>query len=228
MTPSAIVTGGASRIGLAVAERLLDDGWPVAVLDADENALLEAETLLDDGDALFMQLDVTDEEETAEVFDRAVDILGPVGALVNCAAIAPRTPCSQMSAELLRQVLEVNLVGSFISASAAVERMAEHLAIVNLGSVAGMRAGPGLLALGASKAGVRSMSEVMAIELAERRVRVNCVAADLSASAGSGATANEIAAAIAFLLSDEAAGITGQTIAMEKRASNANLVQDTR
>ena len=73
MKHSAIVTGGASGIGLAVAERLLDDGWPVAVLDFDRTALAAAETAFADENAIFIPADVTDEEEIADVFDQVVD-----------------------------------------------------------------------------------------------------------------------------------------------------------
>ena len=89
---SAIVTGGASGIGLAVAERLLDDGWPVAVLDADRGALAAAETAFADENAIFLGADVTDEDEIADAFDQVVDRLGLVGGLVNSAGLLKSLP----------------------------------------------------------------------------------------------------------------------------------------
>jgi NAD(P)-dependent dehydrogenase (short-subunit alcohol dehydrogenase family) len=176
MRQSAVVTGGASGIGLAAARRLLDDGWPVAILDLGEDALAEAEDLLGDADTCYIRADVSDEEEVAEAFDRVVDTLGLIGGLVNSAGIASDVSVEDTSAELFRQILDVNLVGSFICAKAALERMGEALSIVNIASVSGLRANRGRVAYGASKAGVKLMTEVMALELGGLRVRVNCVA----------------------------------------------------
>src|SRR5690606_28472812 len=161
MKPSAIVTGGASGIGLATAEWLLDDGWPVAILDSDPMALVAAEDMFSGENAVFIGVDVTDEEMVAEAFDQAVDALGPLGGLVNSAGIAMDVSFMETTAEKFREVLDVNLVGTLIASKAAVERMAETLAIVNIASVSGLRANQGRCAYGASKAGVRLMSEVM-------------------------------------------------------------------
>src|SRR5690606_15985081 len=150
MKPSAIVTGGASGIGLATVEWLLDDGWPVAVLDANVEALANAEDQLSGENAVFIAVDVTDEDAMADAFDQAVDALGPVGGLVNSAGVARDVPCLETSAELFRQILDVNLVGSFIASRAGIERMGETLSIVNIGSVSGLRANHGRVAYGAS------------------------------------------------------------------------------
>jgi NAD(P)-dependent dehydrogenase (short-subunit alcohol dehydrogenase family) len=244
MTPAAIVTGGASGIGLAVAERLLDEGWRVAIVDADRAALAEAEDLLSGEEAIFLSADVTDEDEIAAVFDQAVDTFGPVGALVNCAAIRRPAVFEETSAELFRQILDVNLVGSFIPAEAALERMGETLAIVNLACVTGLRAISGNAAHGASKAGVKMMTEVMALELAGRGVRVNCVApgvVDVASAPfeeiggqhrawlerspyGRPVAVREVAAAVAYLISADAASVTGHTLVVDGGLSVAGVL----
>ncbi|WP_274424939.1 SDR family NAD(P)-dependent oxidoreductase [Chelativorans sp. YIM 93263] len=235
MNRMAVVTGGAAGVGRAVLERLLDDGWSVAAIDADREALAEAEDLFNGEEAVFLATDVTDEDELADAFDAAVNVFGPVSALVNCAGLRRELSVEQTSAELFREILEINLVGSFIAAQAALERMDDTLAIVNLSSVSGLRANAGAMAYGASKAGVKMMTEVMAVELAGRGVRVNCVAPGIVEDPASSFDADierrrrwlaqtpqrrcvgpgEIAAAVAYLLSSEAGSVTGHTLVVD-------------
>lgn len=229
MSKAAIVTGAATGIGLAVAERLLDDGFAVALVDADAEALAEAEEILTGEEVLFLLADVSDEEEVGEAFDQAVDALGPLHALVNCAGLRREVLFEHTSAELFRQLLEVNLVGTLIASQAALDRMGDELAIVNLSSASGLRANAGHAAYGASKAGVKLLSESMAVELASRGVRVNCIAPGPGEGASPQLSAawrdtspqrrliqpREVANAVAWLLSAEASGVTGHTIAID-------------
>ena len=243
--PVAIITGGASGIGLATAEWLLDDGWPVAILDSDHEALAEAEDSLSGERAVFIHADVSDEEAVSEAFDQVVDAFGPVGGLVNCADSLHEGRCLETSVELFRHLLDVNIIGAFIAAREAVERMAETLSIVNVSSVSALRANHGKAAYGASKAGLKILSEVMAVELAMREVRVNCIATgqidspvlthmqDIAARhewleripQRRYGEPDDIAGVIAFLLSPEASYMTGQTIAVDGGFMAAGLVR---
>ncbi|HET9538885.1 MAG TPA: SDR family oxidoreductase [Mesorhizobium sp.] len=244
MKHSAVVTGGASGIGLAVVERLLDDGWPVAIVDADEDALARVEDTFSGENAIFLKADITDEDEVAGAFDQAVDRIGLIGGLVNSAGIARDLSAEETSAEVFREILDVNVIGTFICAKAALERMGASLSIVNMGSVSGLRANRGRAAYGASKAGVKLMSEVLALEFGNRGVRVNCVApgpiqtpavARLHTSEdrrlwlghvpqGRYGNPEEVAAAIAFLLSPESSYINGHTLAVDGGFLSAGIL----
>lgn len=241
MTQVAVITGGATGIGRAVAERLLDDGWSVAIVDSNEEALAETEDRFSGEDAVFLSADVTDEDEIADVFDTVVEMLGPITALVNAASVRREALFEETGAELFRELLEINLVGSFIAAEAAVERMGDALSIVNLSSVSGIRANAGNMAYGASKAGVKMMTEAMALELASRGVRANCVAPGLVESEDAPFVEGdirrlawlertpqrrtidpkEVAAAVAYLL--VADSVTGHTLIVDGGLSIAGV-----
>lgn len=243
MRQSAVVIGGASGIGLAAAERLIADGWPVAVIDADGDLLATAENALDNDDVVFIAADPTDEDDIAEAFDQVVDRLGLIGGLVSVAGFSRRATAEDTSAEMLREALDLNLVGPFIAARAALERMGATLSIVNVGSVAGLRAHHGHLAMAASQAGLKLMSEVLALEFGNRGVRVNAIAAgptvaDVDHATGNGgigrrqvpqgryAELDEVGAAVAFLLSTEASYVNGHTLAVDGGFVAAGLSGD--
>jgi NAD(P)-dependent dehydrogenase (short-subunit alcohol dehydrogenase family) len=158
----ALVTGAASGIGLATVHRLLEAGWKVAAVDRDEAALASLAGGLAKPTRLFTcALDVTD--ETAA--EKAAGIAADIHAL--------DTPV-----DLLRKILDVNVVGTFIVARTAARLMKDRGggAIVNISSVSGLRGGKGRSAYGASKGAVVVLTQVLANDLARYNIRVNAVA----------------------------------------------------
>ena len=171
-----IITGGGSGIGLAAGKELLERGWRVALIDRDGTALEEAARSLPADRTSTHQLDITDEAAVA----RAVDTIagrGELREIVNSAGIAADKTLSETTAELFRRILDVNVIGSFLMARAAAPLMekAGGGAIVNIASVSGMRGNVGRVAYGASKGGVITMTQVMAVELAAAKIRVNVI-----------------------------------------------------
>jgi NAD(P)-dependent dehydrogenase (short-subunit alcohol dehydrogenase family) len=218
----AVVTGGATGIGFAVAERLLDDGWPVAIIDADAEAISEAEERLGDEDAIFIRADLTDEEEMEVAFDQCVDAFGPLAALVNASSHAPAGGLDETTGEFLREVLEVNLVATLTACLAGVERRGDELAIVNLCAAAGQ----GRLAYGIAQAGIRALTEGLAVELGPKGVRVNgvCTGADEHVETlplRRVADEDEVAGAVAYLLSIDASYVSGHVLVVDGGMSKA-------
>ena len=174
------VTGGASGIGLAIVEAVLEKGWRAVIVDRDEGSLDRSRVALgQSGDqALFMQLDIADEAAVIRAVERCEAEFGPITGLVNSAGIAQDVPSLETSADLFRRILDVNVVGSFVISREIAKRMCERQrgSIVNIASVSGIRGNVGRVAYGASKGGVITMTQVMAVELASRGIRVNAIA----------------------------------------------------
>ena len=229
-----VVTGGASGIGEVTVLALIDQGATVTILDASAEAVARTEERLEGEDVLVLACDVTDEDEVADCLGQAVDAFGPVTGLVNCAGIARDIPAERTSAEMFRQIVDVNLTGSFILCRAALDQMGDTLSIVNLSSASGIRA----------KAGVILMSQVLANEWGASGVRVNVVApgpvdTPLIASLHTVedrkrwtaqiplrryGQPNEIADAILFLLSPQASYINGHVLTVDGGLSTSGII----
>ena len=175
------VTGGASGIGLAIARALLDEDWRVVIADRAQGNLDKARGGMGEhGPRLrFESLDVADENAVEQAIDRCDTDFGPLAGLVNSAGVfGSETTALETETGLFRQILEINLIGSFVTSRAAAKRMRAGAggAIVNISSISGIRGNSGRVAYGASKAAVIQMTKVMAVELAPDRVRVNAIA----------------------------------------------------
>jgi NAD(P)-dependent dehydrogenase (short-subunit alcohol dehydrogenase family) len=177
----AIVTGGASGIGFAIAEALLADGWKLILADLAQGPLDAARARLDARRADATKciiMDVANETSVIEGLDGCEDGFGPIRGLVNSAGIGRDVPFFETSVELFRKVLDINLTGTFTVAREAGRLMRAHGggAIVNIASVSGQRGNLGRSAYGASKGGVITLTQVMACELAPENIRVNAIA----------------------------------------------------
>ena len=175
----ALVTGAASGIGLATVRRLLEAGWKVAAVDRDEKALAKLSGELRLPRRLFTSaLDVTDEAAAEKAVAMTGEALGGLDGVVNSAGIAADIHALETPVALLRKILDVNVVGTFIVARAAARIMKDRGggAIVNIASVSGLRGGKGRSAYGASKGAVVVLTQVLANDLARYNIRVNAVA----------------------------------------------------
>jgi len=177
--PAAIVTGGASGIGLACVEALLRAGWQVGVLDRDEAALERARRRFRRERAVrIAQLDVTDEPATVAAVNAMAEAFGRLDGVLNSAGIGADIHVLDTPVDLFRKVLDINVTGTFIvgRAAARIMKSGGGGSIVNVGSIAGVRGSKGRVAYGASKGAVATLTKVMAVDLARFNIRVNAIA----------------------------------------------------
>jgi 3-oxoacyl-[acyl-carrier protein] reductase len=180
---SAIVTGGARGIGFAIAKRMLASGAAVLLWDADAAALDEAAAALksqgkSDGRVHAARVDVTDEAAIAGAVEGALHDFGKIDILVNNAGITGgNAPLWELTPEVWRRVVEINLVAPYLVCRAVVPHMAAagYGRIVNIASIAGKEGNPNASHYSASKAGLIALTKSLAKELAATGVLVNCV-----------------------------------------------------
>jgi NAD(P)-dependent dehydrogenase (short-subunit alcohol dehydrogenase family) len=177
---SAVVTGGGSGIGRAIALALARAGAPVAVVDLlPEGGTATVETIAAaGGKACFVAADVSRGEDVDRAITTAVAGLGPLGILVNAAGILDGyAPIEEMSPALWERVIAINLTGTFLACRRGLAEMlpARSGRIINLASVAGLVGSGGGPAYTASKHGVIGLTRQLAITYAERGVTVNAI-----------------------------------------------------
>jgi 3-oxoacyl-[acyl-carrier protein] reductase len=235
----ALVTGASRGIGAAIAERLAAEGAAVAVNyagRADAAAEVVASIQASGGTAIALQADVSDPGACAELVAQTLEQLGGLDILVNNAGITRDGLLVRMSDDDWNAVIQTNLSGAFHMIRAVAKHMmkARSGSIINIASVVGLTGNAGQINYSAAKAGLIGMTKTVARELASRNVRANAIApgfiatemtdalpdAVREAAQGQiamgrlGSTA-DVAAAVAFLASDDASYITGQVIAVD-------------
>jgi 2-dehydro-3-deoxy-L-rhamnonate dehydrogenase (NAD+) len=225
----AVVTGGASGIGLAVAQQIAAEGGHVALWDLDGGKLATARS--QSGAGYVHAVDVTDASGVDEAHAATVEALGPVDVLVTSAGIiGPMRPVSDLSYEDWRRIHAVNLDGTFLCCKAVAPAMRDrgYGRIATVASIAGKEGVPGGAAYAASKAGVISLTKTLGKELAPFGVTVNTItpgptetpmANEVPADAiaamkrmvpmGRIAAAREIADVICFMVSEACSFTTG-------------------
>ena len=233
------VTGGASGIGRAVAERLTHEGSSVVVADSDvENGHETCESIASaGGSVIFQEIDVRDRSSIRSAADNASSQLGGITGLVNCAGVVTMTSLADLTEEEWDLVIDVNLKGTWL----VTQEVARDIATAGGGSVVNIStveaevvvssAGYCQVHYNASKGGVKMLTKALAVELAKFSIRVNAVAPGPIATdfvSLEGITAPEtlealkdrlliprigqpedVASAVSFLLSDESSWITG-------------------
>ncbi|MGB0450260.1 MAG: SDR family NAD(P)-dependent oxidoreductase [Porticoccaceae bacterium] len=191
----AVITGGASGLGRAAAQALVDAGTTVVIFDMNAGAGALAVSELGADRAHFIELDVSSGTDAEAAFEKVINDLGHVDICVNCAGIAIGAKTINREGEphdleLYRKVIEVNLVGSFNIARCAAAAMARNKAgeksekgvIVNTASIAAYDGQMGQCAYSATKGGIASMTLPMARDLAAEGIRVNSIAPGVMAT----------------------------------------------
>lgn len=175
----ALVTGGASGLGEAIALDFVRNGAAVAIADVDS---VGAGRVVSDikrmgGRAAAFTVDVSDEAQIAGLIDGAAEQLGPIDILVNSAGIARLIPFLEVKVEDFDLVHNVNVRGTFLVAQAVARQMVGRGgAIINIASASGRRGNYGRTVYGPGKAAVIRLTEIMAVELAAHGIRVNVIA----------------------------------------------------
>ncbi len=231
-----LVTGSSRGIGAGIAKKLAELGATVAVTysRSKEGAEKVFSELPGEGH-LMIQLNIGDETSVESAFKEIMDKWGGLTGLVNNAGITADQLLMRMKSEDFDSVIQTNLKGTYLCTKAATRPLmkAKGGSVVNITSVIGQSGNPGQSNYAASKAGVEGFTKSVAQELGSRKVRVNCVAPGFIVTDMTDVLSDEqkqgilskipmnelgqvedIAGAVAFLLSEESKYITGQTIAV--------------
>ena len=232
---SVIVTGSGRGIGRTIAERFARLGAKVVISDLDEATVAEVAKAIGNG-AIGIKANVTDADDVAALIDKTKEAFGSVDIVVNNAGITRDTLMMRMDEKDWDMVLDINLKGAFLVTKAATRVMMKQRygRIVNISSVVGLTGNAGQANYSASKAGLLGLTKSAAKEFASRNVTVNAVAPGFietemthklseatreeflrNIALNRPGSPDDVASAVLFLASDEAAYVTGQVLAVD-------------
>jgi NAD(P)-dependent dehydrogenase (short-subunit alcohol dehydrogenase family) len=225
---TALVIGGASGIGWATAQALAADGCRVTVADRNADGARSRAAELGDPHAA-AEVEVTDEESVKRLFDQT----GPLDVVVNCAGFSNVGMITDMPVEDFRSVVDVCLTGAFIVAKHAGRTLGDGGVLVSISSLNGRQPAAGMSAYCAAKAGLSMLTQVAALELGPRGIRVNAVAPGFvhtpltepaaaipgvvddyvdNTALGRAGTPEDIANAVLYLCSPTSSWLTGEVL----------------
>ena len=239
-----IVTGAGSGIGAATAARFAEEGATVVLAGRREAVLNEIAAALPAGQTLVHVTDVTNEDDVASLVDTTVRSFGRIDVVVNNAGLFEGGTVAGATTEHWRKVIATNVDAAFFMSRAAIPHLLKTRgAIVNTSSVSGLGGEWGAAAYVAAKGALSNLTRAMALDLARDGVRVNAVCPTMTATPMTGSMASqpemmakfrdriplgraahpkEIAAAIAFLASEDASFITGVNLPVDGGTSASN------
>src|SRR4051812_36616008 len=232
MEKVAIVTGADTGIGWAIAQRLQQDGFVLGFHTRDKEPKARYEAIAENGRVHWLVGDLSERDIGERLVSEAVEALGRIDVLVNNAGATSAKPALDLDADDFDALFSVDVRGAFLMSSAAAKRMRDGAGgvIVNITSVHEHIPRPGFAVYAAAKAALGMLSKAMALELAERNIRVNSVAPGVIATPrneedareldpevplGRPGRPEEVAALVAWLASDEAAYVTGQSYVID-------------
>lgn len=244
---TAFITGGNSGIGLATARRFIAEGAKVAITGRSRDTLDAASAELG-SNLLAIQADVTDVQQIDRAIKEAAQAFGQIDIVFANAGIGGSTPIGDTTLDAFENIIKTNLTSVFFTVQSALPHLRSKASIILNGSVLAFTGNPGSSAYAATKGAVRSMTGVLAAELAPRGIRVNQVSPGatrtpiwsaraqspeqraildkhLSMGIPSGRLGEpeEIANAVLFLASDESSNVTATDIAVDGGAAGAPL-----
>ncbi|MFD6968726.1 SDR family NAD(P)-dependent oxidoreductase [Streptomyces sp. NPDC059949] len=236
-----VVTGAASGIGKQTAIEFARQAAKVVVADIDETSgtAVVADLTRDGHDAIFIRTDLTSEADCRHLITTAAETYGTVDVLVNNAGIEISTPLHEMSEQEWDRLVDTNLKSMFLCSKHALRTMVEANSgvIVNVCSVSGLVAWPGIAAYNATKGGVMMLTKSLAVDYAQYNIRANCVCPSIidtpmtDTAIGNDASVKEekaklnpigrlgtpedVANAILFLASEKSSFITGAALTVD-------------
>jgi NAD(P)-dependent dehydrogenase (short-subunit alcohol dehydrogenase family) len=231
---TALVTGAGTGIGLAIAERLVADGWALgfATPERDEESRGVCERLAQSGNVRWVTGDLSDPRVPERLVAETVEGLGGLDALVNNAGVSLAKPALELTADDFDQVFSIDVRASFLLSQQAARAMADGGSIVNITSIHEHIPRVGFTVYASAKAALGMLTRNLALELAPA-IRVNAVAPGAIATErnqeawdlapliplGRPGEATEVASVVSFLLSPEASYITGASLVVDGGAS---------